>query len=60
MRYAGLIPVGSGAATPVGTPALQRESQERWERIDRLTAELNGSIGEPEVVDSELDGPVDR
>lgn len=60
MRYGGLIPVGSGAAVPVDTPALQRESRERWERIDRLTAELNGSTGGPDVPELEFDHPVDR
>lgn len=56
----GLIPVGSGAPVPVDIPALQRESQERWERIDRLTAELNGSTGGPDILEPEIDRPMDR
>lgn len=64
MHYGGLIAVGSGAAEPQAPirPDLERsrgESADRWERIDRLVEELNGS-GAPDALEPELDRPTDR
>lgn len=60
MHFGGLIPVGSGAATPPPAAELRRESRERWERIDRLMEELNGNTGGEAPVDLEFDHPADR
>jgi len=65
MHFGGLIPVGSGAVEPrppVGPDLrqLRRESQDRWERIDRLMEELNGNAGGPDAPALELDRPADR
>jgi hypothetical protein len=59
IRSGGVIPVGSGAVAPVDREALRRDSQQRWERIDRLMDELSDRIGEPDL-DPELVRPADR
>ncbi|MDQ7820414.1 MAG: hypothetical protein QN173_10535 [Armatimonadota bacterium] len=59
IRSGGLLPVGSGAVVPADREALRRESQRRWERIDRLMEELSDRIGEPDLP-PELVGPDDR
>jgi alpha-amylase/alpha-mannosidase (GH57 family) len=67
MHFGGLIPVGSGAAEPMEPETsrrdleqLRRESEERWDRVNRLMDELKEGLAREDQLEPALDYPGDR
>lgn len=67
MHFGGLIPVGSGAAEPREPDAdsedleqLRRESQQQWDRVNRLMEELREGFAREDQLEPALDFPGDR
>ncbi|MGH2400763.1 MAG: hypothetical protein ACRDF6_13075 [bacterium] len=67
MHFGGLIPVGSGAADPVepdlgrrDMEQFRRESEEQWDRINRLMDELKQGLVREDQLEPALDYPGER
>lgn len=67
MHFGGLIPVGSGAVEPVEPDSnrrdmeqFRRETEEQWDRINRLMDELRQGLVREDQLEPALDYPGER